>query len=282
MSIKRSIIFSSLFFLTYALQVHAASLINLEVEVSKNDKTSKNKNVITLDGKKVRVDYLGSEPEKTETTPYLLTLNAGKSWIIGNQDEGEFYCAKVDMKDLFRDLGDIISRIDSFTNAKFTDDKVEVILQETGPEILGYATTHVRIKTTANIKASILVKRFKFNLNKIDDVWYAKGHAIHPAKKRWIEALTHSGYENLDKLSSNVRENINGSILKQESVMKITNLKKNVVDTYARKLRVVSIQELDSSAVAKGTFVKPKCKKIKKSQTKGVAKSMFKEGKLAL
>lgn len=264
------------------MQVNGAEVINLEVEVGKNDTSSKNTNIITIDEKKVRVDYLGTESQKTDTTPYLLTLNNGKSWIMGNQDDDEFYCADVKMEDFFRDVGDIVSRLDSFANAEITNDKVELILQEKGPEILGHATTHIRLQTTANLKASVLFKKFGFTLKKVDDFWYAKDREMHDVKKHWIDALTQSGYKVLDKLSSELRGNIRGPVLKQDSVMHLTNTKKNKVDIFTRKLRVVSVQKLESSQVAEEIFAKPKCKKIKKSQTKNAAKTMFKEGKLTL
>jgi hypothetical protein len=30
-------------------------------------------------------------------------------------------------------------------------------------------------------------------MKKVDDIWYTKEREVHPAKQRWIEALTHSG-----------------------------------------------------------------------------------------
>lgn len=265
-----------------SMQVNSAEVIKLEIEQGKNDKSSKNINIITVDEKKVRVDYLGNESEKTDTTPYLLTLNNGKSWVMGNRDDDEFYCADVDMKDFFRDIGDILSRLDSFANAEISNGKVELVLQEKGPKILGHATTHIRLQTTANLKASVMFKKFGFTVKKVDDFWFAKDREMHDVKKRWIQALTQSGYEVLDTLSRESRANIRGPVLKQDSVMQLTNTKKNKVDTYTRKLRVVSVRELESSQVAEGVFAKPKCKKIKKSQTKNAAKTMFKEGKLTL
>lgn len=282
MNTKLHPVLVSLLLMMCSLPVIAAQVIKLEVEAAKNDSSSKNINIITIDDKKVRVDYLGTETEKTDTTPYLLTLNAGKSWTLGNRDKDEFYCADVDMDDLFQDIGDILSRVDSFTNAEFSNNKVTILLQEPGPKISGYATTHIRLQTIANIKASILLKKFGFTLNKVDDIWYAKDREIHEVKKRWIEALTNSGYEVLDQLSRELHGNILGPILKQESVMQITNTEKNQVDTYTRKLHVASAQELKSSELPEEVFAQPRCKKIKKSQTRNAAKAMFKEGKLTL
>ncbi|MGB5278806.1 MAG: hypothetical protein WBP02_16765 [Gammaproteobacteria bacterium] len=266
-----------------ALQGHAATVAHIEIESSENGESKGTQTqIVTIDEKKVRLDYLGAESEKTANTPYLLTLNAGKKWILGDQRDGQFYCAKVDMKDFFRDIGKIVSRIDTLARPKFSDMKVELLVEEPGPDILGYATTHLRIQTTAKVKASVLMKKFEYGMNKVDDIWYTKEREVHPAKQRWIEALTHSGYEQLDQLSSGLRSKIGGPILIHNSAMETTNYKENKVETYGRKVRVVSIKELKSSEVAEGTFTKPDCKEINKGQTKDAAKSMFKEGKLTL
>lgn len=266
-----------------ALQVHAASVVNIETESSENGESKGTQTqIVTIDDNKVRLDYLGAESEKSATTPYLLTLNAGKNWILGDQKDNQFYCAKVDMKDFFRQLGKIVSRIDTLVNPEFSDMKVELLVEEPGPEMLGYATTHIRIKTTAKVKASLLTKRFEYGMNKVDDIWYTKEREVHPAKQRWIEALTQSGYEQLDQLSSGLRSKIGGPVLIHNSAMEVTNYKENKVETYGREVRVVSIKELKSSEVAEGTFTRPDCKKINKGQTKDAAKTMFKEGKLTL
>ena len=267
----------------WALQIHAASLVNIETESSRDGESRGTLNqIVTIDGKKVRLDYLGADSEKSATTPYLLTLNAGKSWILGDQRDNQFYCAKVDMKDFFRDIGDIISRIDTLANPKFSDMKVELLVDEPGPEILGYATTHIRIQTTAKVKASVMMKKFEYGMKKVDDIWYTKDREVHPAKQRWIEALTQSGYEQLDQLSRGLRSKVGGPILIHNSVMEVTNYKENKIETHGKKVRVVSIKELESSEVPVGTFTRPDCKNIDKGQTKDAAKSMFKEGKLTL
>jgi hypothetical protein len=283
MFIKQRESIAGLVLLIGALQVHAASVINIETESSENGESKGTQTqIVTIDDKKVRLDYLGAESQKSSTTPYLLTLNAGKSWILGDQRDGQFYCAKVDMKGFFRDIGKIVSRIDTLANPKFSDMKVELLVDEPGPEILGYATTHIRIQTTAKLKASVMMKKFEYGMNKVDDIWYTKDREVHPAKQRWIEALTHSGYEQLDQLSSGLRSKVGGPILIHNTEMEVTNYRENKVETYGKKVRVVSIKELESSEVPVGTFTKPDCKKIDKNQTKDAAKSMFKEGKLTL
>ena len=281
MCIKRRGNIAVLVFMLATLPAQAASVIQLEIESSKNGEAiPTNTNIITIDGDKIRFDYLGAEKEKTATTPYLLSLNAGKDWILGDNKGDKFYCAKVDMNDFFRELGDVMWNMGSLANAEFSDTKVELLVEEPGPEISGYATTHLRFQTTARAKANIIVKKFEYGMTKVDDIWYTKDLEVHPAKKRWIEAITHSGYEQVDELSSELRSKIPGHVLKQNSVVKTTDLKKDKVDTYEQKISVVSVKELKSSEVAEGAFSLPKCKNISNSQIKDAAKKMFTEGRV--
>jgi len=274
---------TGLTFTLVALQGYAAEVATIEMQSAKNDGAPVTRtNVITIDDKRVRIDYLGVESKKTAVTPYLLTLNAGKDWVFGDLKDNQFYCAKMDMKDFFHDLGDIISRIDKYTDPEFFDTKVELLVKEAGPEILGYSTTHLRIKTTAKFSASFMHKKFKYGITKVGDIWYTNDRQVHPAKQRWVEALTHTGYEQLDQLSSGFRSKITGPILKQNTVMEITNYKENKVDKYIENMRAVSLKVVASSEIPEATFDKPDCKKINKKQTRKAASSMFKEGKLKL
>ena len=275
--------FIGLVFMLAALPGYAAEVATVEMQSGKNDEAIVTRtNIITMDDKRVRIDYLGVESKKTAVTPYLLTLNAGKDWVLGDQEDDQFYCAKIDMKDFFRDLGDIVSRVDTYSNPKFSDTKVELLVEEAGPQILGYSTTHLRIKTTAKVRASFMFKKFEYGMTKVDDVWYTNDREVHHAKKRWIKALTHSGYEQLDPLSSGFRSKIKGPILKHNTVIETKDYKKNKVDKYIQNVRAVSLKELKLSEIPEATFSKPDCKKIDKGQTKDAAKSMFKEGKLTL
>ena len=265
-----------------SIQANSAEVISLAVEIGKNDQISSRTNIITVDDNKVRVDYLGAEKQKTDFTPYLLTLNNGKSWIVGHRDGNEFYCANVDMTIFFRDIGNIITRLDSFANADISNDKVELVSRGKGPEILGFPTTHVRIKTTAVLRASILFKKFQYEMNKVDDVWYVQGRDMHGVKKRWIEAMTSTGYQILDNLSRELRGNIPGMVIKQKSVMQLVNLKKNKVDSYTRNLQVVSIKQKSSSELDAGVFVRPECERIDQGQTKDMLKTLLAEAMLIL
>jgi hypothetical protein len=261
---------------------HGASVFRVDFEIDKGSKFRAYSQIITVDDEKARVDYLGADNKKTEMTPFVLTLNGGKSWILGNEGEEKYFCGKVDMKDFFNDIGAIITRLDKLANATVTENKVVKLGEEPGPEMLGYSTTHVRFESTARIKASILLKKFEFRLKATDDVWYTTDVDVNPIKKRWLEALAQTGYEELDKLTSKRHAQILGPILKQVTEIETVDVKKNKVQTETRKGEVVSVQELKSSDIPEETFAKPDCKDLNKDQMREAEKNMFKEGRVTL
>jgi hypothetical protein len=55
-----------------------------------------------------------------------------------------------------------------------------------------------------------------------------------------------------------------GAILKQESVIKVTNVIKNKVDITTEKTQLLTIEKLKPPDIPKHTFQMPKCKKISK------------------
>ena len=283
MNIKKFSGFTALAFIMGILPAHSASIVYLEVESSKNgEPRDTNTNIITVDENKFRLDYLDSGNESTEQTPFLLTLNDGKDWVLADQKDNMFYCTRIGINDFFRDLGDIMWNMDSLANATISESKLELLLEEPGPEISGYDTIHLRFRTTARVNARVLFKKFEYGMTKTDDIWYTQEREIHPARKRWIEALTHSGYEQIDELSSALRSKIPGALLKQMSVVTITDYKKGKVDTYERNVRVASIKELESSEVPEDTFTSPDCNDISDSQLHDAAKAIFKEDRLSL
>ena len=93
-------------------------------------------------------------------------------------------------------------------------------------------------------------------------------------------ALSQSGYKQLDTLIDQWASNLPGAILKQESVIKVTNIIKNKDDIYNEKTRVVKIEKLKPSDIQRHTFEMPKCKQISKKEMRDTAKDLLEKGKI--
>jgi len=239
----------------------------------------KDTEIISIDGdKKVRLEFLGKEKKVSNNSPYLLTIDGGNTWVIGNKQEA--YCAEMNTGEFFQYLGSLALKVEGVTNLKINEPRVKKVLEQKGPKILGYPTTHVRLVTTATAKATILTKKIDYKLHLTDDTWYSTEMEMHPVRKRWLEALSNSGYPQLDKMFDQWAANIKGSILKQESVMKLTNVIKHEEEITTQKTRIVTVEKLKSAEIQKDTFAMPKCKPISKKEMLNTAKLLFDKGKI--
>lgn len=264
------------------LPVFAATVAIVEIELTDRDKSLKKHENITIDGDKARLDFLGEAKERTDQTPYLLTVDGGKSWVLGNTDKGKFYCANVDPVTFFKNIGEIVTEVMALVNPKVFEVKINKTKEEPGSKILDLSTTHVQLVTTANAQATFMFKKYEYKLKITDDVWYTTELEIQPFRKRWMEALTHSGYEKLDNMFADWAKNVPGPILKLESEVKLTNVKKNETDTQKEKAEITAFKEVKAEELPKGTFTVPKCENINQKQLEATVKDMAKEGKFGL
>ncbi|WP_455222091.1 hypothetical protein [Kaarinaea lacus] len=266
----------------FGLPVYAASIISIDIEITKDGQPRKESEIVTIDGDRARIDFLGEAKKKTTTTPYLMTVDGGKSWVLGNTLKGEFYCANVDPVDFFKEIGIIVTDVVALVNPKVLEIKVDKTKEEPGPTIMDFPTTHIQLVTTATGEAKFLFKKYKYTMKVTDDLWYTKEVEVQPFRKRWFEALTQSGYEKLDQAFSNWAKELQGPILRLESKIVLTNVIKNESDTQKEKAEITSIKEVKLSDIPKDTFAVPKCEKINQKQLESTAKQMAKEGKLGL
>jgi hypothetical protein len=267
-------------FLFMALPVAADTLrVTIVTDFVKKDKKETDTEIIIIDGdKKVRLEFLGKEKTPSETTPYLLTIDGGNTWVIGNKAEA--FCAQMDTHEFFTYLGNLALKVEGIANLEITDPQVKKVLEQKGPAILGYPTTHVQLVTTASGKAAVLFEKYDYKVNITDDIWFTTKMEMHPVRKRWLEALSQSGYKQLDSLIDQWAANLPGAILKQESVIKVTNVIKNEEEIYSEKTRVMTIEKLKPADIPKQTLDMPKCKSINKKEMRHIAKDLFEKGKL--
>lgn len=259
--------------------VCAAMIVTVEIEFTKNEETRHKKHLITIDGDRVRFDFLGTQAAKTEQTPYLLTVDGGRNYVLGNKQKGKFYCARVEPVDFFKRLGASLTSFESLVKPDTLEIKLTRTMQEPGPEILGYPTTHVRLVMTAEAEASFLFKKYKSVLRHTDDLWYTTAAGIQPFKKLWIEAMVQTGYPRFDELFRERARYIPGPILRLESEMVTTNMLGDETTVELEKARITSIDEVKSSDIPEQVFEVPDCRSITQKQLISTAVDIFGEGK---
>ncbi len=253
--------------------VNAATRYTISAEVVTQGQTRSEVAIVTLFGDQGRIDFIERNARQEQGGLYLMTLDGGKTAVLG--DKGTSMCSKWDSAAYFSEMGRLLHKARRFTKPEITDVKVEKVLEKPGPELLGYATTHVRLVTTAGVKFSVLAKKYQYAIKITDDFWMAPQLAIHPIEQQWINALTSTGFDQLDELLDSWYMHLPATVLKQESIFEIKDLVKNEESTKVEKISVTSIEELDPSKLPVALFDMPKCKKVSRKKMEAAAKDMF-------
>ena len=253
----------------------------IEVEVSEGGNVEKSFEILTFDDNRFRIDFVGEDKKVTEKTPYIMTVDGGKTWIMANKPKGEFYCSKVKTDEFFRNLGDQVTHATDYFNVRAESPTVRQTLSEPGPEILGFKTTHVRLETDAKAHSWILFFKFEYTVKMVDDIWYTTDAEIHPIRKKWLNALTQSGNNIIDDLLTEMTAKLPGPVLKSESVMDITNVRKKKTKTQKERTLVTSVEEVDDAELDR-IFVKPACIQMDDDEIKKKGKALLDARKLML
>ena len=267
--------------LVLASPAYAVTQLNMDIEVVDKGKTTKHSEIITFDANRARFDFLAEGEQKTAKTPYLLTIDSGKNWIIGDTHEDKPSCVQVDIIEFFQKVGGALTTLDALVNPKIDEPKLRKLLEGDGPKMMGFPTKHVQVQITTNAKASFLLKKYEYALKITDDIWYASNLEVHPIRKQWFQALSQTGYPLLDSIYDDWTKQIKGAVLKQDTVVEVTNVKRNSTSTQSQKAVITSIKELEPNEIEATIFEVPECKKITKNQIRNTAADMFSEGRMS-
>ena len=274
-------VFTALAFLLASSIATAGTQAVIEVEVTEGGNTQKYFEILTFDDKRFRIDFVGEDRQVTDETPYIMTVDEGVTWVMGDKPKDQFYCSKVQTDEFFRNLGGQVTNAVEFFNVKAEAPTVRKVVEEPGPDILGFKTTHVRLETEAKAYAWFLFLKFEYTVKMIDDLWYTTDVEIHPIRVKWLQALTQSGNDIVDNLFNQFVAKLPGPVLKSESVMDITNVRKKSTKTQQERTVVTSVEEVGADVLDK-LFVKPSCVVMDDDEIQEKGKALFSAGRLML
>ena len=272
--------FSSLLFLA-AVSVQAGEKIVVEVVVTKGNSVEKSIEIVTYDENRFRIDLPVDTKEVTAETPYIMSVDNGENWVIGDKPKDRFYCSQMQTDVFFKNLGAQVTSAIDFFNVKTDAPTVKKIFEKPGPEIEGLKTTHLRLETDARAYARIFFIKFEYSAKVTDDIWYTTEAKIHPVKKKWMDALSQSGNNLIDQLTEGFTSNLPGPILKRESVVDITDMRKNETKTEVITSNIIDVTELDKAELDK-VFQLPECEAMDDDEVQEKAKALFSAGKIML
>jgi hypothetical protein len=277
----RTVLLASIITVLNALPANAGTRAIVEVEVIEGDSVEKSYEVITVDDKRGRIDFVGEDRKITDETSYIMTVDGGENWVMGDKPKDRFYCSEVKTDEFFMNLGDQVTNAVDFFNVKAESPTVRLVLEEPGPDIMGYKTTHVRLETNARAYAWFLFFKFEYAVKIVDDLWYAADVEIHPIRRKWLNALTQSGNKLIDQAFTDYTSKFSGPILKSETVMDITNVRKKTTKTEKQRTVVTEIKEMKQDELDK-IFVMPECEKMDDDEIQEKGKALFSAGKIML
>ena len=271
----------TVFILILAFTVNAGTRAVIEIEVEENNDVQRYFEIISFDKQRFRIDFVGEDKKVTAETPYIMTVDGGDTWVMGDKPKDKFYCSKMQTEEFFRNLGDQVTHAVEFFNVKAKTPSVKKVLEQPGPEILGFKTTHVQLEANANAYAWFLFFKFEYTVKIVNDLWYTTDVEIHPIRKKWIKALTQSGNPIIDSLFSDITTKLPGPVLKSEAVMDITNVRKKSTKTQKERTLVISVDELQREEKEK-LFKLPECEMMDDDEIQEKGKALLSAGKLML
>ena len=277
----KTLLLASIILIFTVFAVEAGTRVVIEVEVIKGDNVNKSHEIITFDEKRFRIDFPGVDEEVTDQTSYIMTVNGGENWVIGDKPEDTFYCTEMKIEEFFRNLGNQATDAIEFFNVTAESPTIKKVLEEPGPEIQGFKTTHLQLETNASAYAWFFFMKFEDSVKVIHDLWYTTELDIHPARKKWINALTQSGNSFIDKIFTDFTAKLPGPVLKQETVSEITNVRKKETKTQKARYVIKKIEELKADELDR-IFKMPECVEMDDDEVEEKAKLLFSADRIAL
>ena len=252
----------------------AALRYTTDIEVVDGDARKRQVEIITLDGERARIEYFSGEQASDKPIVIMLTVDGGKTWVLSEGPNTE--CGEWDLEAFYRNAGSLVVKAEGWVNAKVTEAQVETLGRDAGPDILGYPTTRMRLLTTLHAKAKLLFLKYEYRVEITDEIWFSPDVELHPIEKRLLDAMAHTGYEQLDRMTQSSIDEIGGTILKQKTVARVRNVRKNTEESKVQNFVVTSIEKLKASELPQGLFEMPKCDPVDKETMDDKAKKVFK------
>jgi len=255
--------FGAVFCLILAVPSEAALRYIIAVDIQREGtkvKTERLLEQVTMDGDQGRIDFLAPDGSKPGNSGYMLTLDGGKTFTWS--DGGQAVCGNWSLEEFFGTVGALLEKGSHFINAKLPEARVEKTLEEPGPEMHGFPTTHLRLNTKYGAKGRVLIMKFEYSVEQTDDVWMTSVLELPAMERRWVETMGRTGFEYLDAMSATWDAEVTGVVLKHKNVVRLTNLQSSKVSVKTETMEVTAFERLDPSQIPEGTFAKPECRQV--------------------
>jgi hypothetical protein len=200
-----------------------------------------------VSGDSARVDIKDSANPLLKPGAFLITKDGGQTVFLVDPDEKTY--AEWDLRALLGGAGAALNGLGPVLKVEFTEPKVEKLLEEAGPDVVGLPTRHYRYRTSYTMKMKVLGMGNESSVVSEEDIW-ATDKLQDAALSIWLRSdPPRTGNEQLDKVIASSRGKVAGFPLKMVTVSTSTNKKNKQMTTRT----TMEVTELDTKANAPGS-----------------------------
>jgi Domain of unknown function (DUF4412) len=196
-----------------------------------------------VSGDSARVELKESNNPVMKQGDFLITKDGGESILLVDPKEKTY--AEFDLRGMLGAAGSMLNGMGPLFKMEFSDPKVEKLLEEAGPALVGLPTRHYRFRTSYTMKIKVIGMGNESAVVSEEDIWVTD-KLLDAGLSVWLRAEPlRTGNEQLDKLIDADRGKITGFPLKTVVVSTSTNKKNNKATTSRTTMEVT---ELDTKA----------------------------------
>lgn len=254
---------------------HAATRTTIITEVMRGNNSEKRIDIFTVDANRARLDMHFGEQQNPATTSTLLTVDGGRTWYLSDPKAKKTVCTAWNTKEFFKGVGELILYAESLVGADVSEGKFEVLLDEPGPEMLGYKTRHLKLHYSLNAVASVLFIKREYRLEFYDEVWVSPELKLSDIEQSWVDAMSDTGYAKLDHLSKQWNDKAPGTVIKMISDVNLHNITKDKKREKQERMHISKIENIKSEELAPDLFKVPSCEKVSQDEMEEAAKEML-------
>lgn len=200
-----------------------------------------------VSGNNARVEVETSNNPILKKGAYLITKDGAQTIFLVDPQEKTY--AEWDVAAMLGAAGAIMSGMGPLLKMEFSEPKVEKLLEEAGPALVGLPTKHYRYRTSYTMKIKMLGMGNETAVVSEEDIWVTD-RLQDAGLSVWLRSEPpRTGNEQLDKLIASGRDKIAGFPLKTVVVSTSTNQKNKKQSTTRTTMEVT---ELDAQANVPG------------------------------
>jgi len=259
-----------------SLNGDAATRSTIVTEIQRGDNLEKRIDVFTIDGTNARLDMYSGDNPGEKNPPYMLTVDGGKTWFLSDPKAKKTICTEWNTKAFFNGMGELLQFATEFVNADVRVGNFDITQKEPGPKMLGHRTHRLKLNYSLKAKASFLFIKREYTLGFRDEVWVSPELTLNPIEQAWVDAMSETGYKQLDSISKKWNQQAPGTVIKLISDVTLHNVTKNEKQHKQERIEIKKLETLKSTEIPAETFKVPACKKVTTGEMEEAAKDMLK------